>query len=91
MSDSKSIPSVSTSNGQTNYNHAEQKLFSDINDNYKGKNAEIAIAVENTSQKVPGMCDGCQQTSLEFAKQNERFNITIYQGTTGIRKEWAHH
>ncbi|WBA55312.1 GNAT family N-acetyltransferase [Providencia sp. 21OH12SH02B-Prov] len=64
MSDSKSIPSVSTSNGQTNYNHAEQKLFSDINDNYKGKNAEIAIAVENTSQKVPGMCDGCQQTSL---------------------------
>ncbi len=33
------------------------------------------------------MCDGCQQTSLEFAKQNERFNITVYQGTAGIRKE----
>lgn len=74
MSDNKSIPSTPTSNGQTNYNHAEQKLFSDINDNYKGKKATISVAIENTSIGTPGMCDVASK--LAWSLQN-KMNVLI--------------
>ena len=83
VNDSKSIPSVSTSTTQTNYNHAEQKLFSHIQDTYKGQNADINLAVQNTSKYEPGMCVGCGSTSQSFAEANKNFNINIFQGTTG--------
>ena len=83
VNDSKSIPSVSTSTTQTNYNHAEQKLFSYIQDTYKGQNADINVAVQNTSKYEPGMCVGCGSTSQSFAEANKNFNINIFQGTTG--------
>lgn len=83
VNDSESIPSVSTSTIQTNYNHAEQKLFSYIYDTYKGQKADVNIAVQNTSKNESGMCVGCGSTSQIFAKSNEDININIFQGTTG--------
>ncbi|NUE67753.1 hypothetical protein, partial [Snodgrassella sp. ESL0253] len=83
VTDSKSIPNVSTSATQTNYNHAEQKLFSYIHDTFKGQKADVNIAVQNTSKYEPGMCVGCGSTSQSFAEANKGFNIKIFQGTTG--------
>jgi len=83
ITDSKSVQSVATSVKQTNYNHAEQKLFSYIQDTYKGEKVDIELAVQNTSSIHPGMCTGCKSTSQIFAETNKSFNINIYQGTTG--------
>ncbi len=85
ITDSKSVLSVPSSATQTNYNHAEQKLFSHIQDTYKGQQANVNIAVQNTSKEQAGMCVGCGNTSKTFAEANKTFNINIYQGTTGAR------
>lgn len=85
VTDTGSIASKPTSSTQTNYNHAEQKIFSYIQDSYKGKEAIINISVENTSISNPGMCNGCSKTAPNFAENNPKFTINIYQGTTGQR------
>ncbi|MDS0789010.1 hypothetical protein OSB94_12985 [Proteus vulgaris] len=85
VTDTGSIPSKQVSSTQTNYNHAEQKIFSYIQDNYKDKEAIINLSVENTSISNPGMCNGCSKTAPNFAENNPKFTINIYQGTTGQR------
>ncbi|QXF36140.1 hypothetical protein B0X70_03210 [Photorhabdus akhurstii] len=82
-SDSQSVPSVEVEAGKTNLNHAEQKLFSHIQDTYKGQKADVNISIQNTSAISPGMCKGCGSTSQSFAENNKDFNINIYHGTTG--------
>ncbi|MBB3387175.1 filamentous hemagglutinin, partial [Rhizobium sp. BK609] len=81
--DTGSVPSA-TIGSLSNFNHAEQKLFSYIQDNFAGKNAQVSIAVQNTSIGSPGMCQGCQATSGTFATSNPNFNVKIYQGSTGV-------
>jgi filamentous hemagglutinin len=82
-SDSGSVGSAPTGAG-TNFNHAEQKLFSYIQDTYSGRQAQVSIAVQNTSTGNPGMCSGCQATSGTFATSNPGFSVKIYQGSTGV-------
>ncbi|KMW73117.1 hypothetical protein TI10_08285 [Photorhabdus luminescens subsp. luminescens] len=86
VSDSKSVPSAQNSDTQSNFNHAEQKLFSHIQDAYKGQKANVNIAVQNTSRNEPGMCTGCGNTSQTFAEMNKEFNVNIYQGSTGTNQ-----
>ncbi len=86
-SDSQSVPSVEVEAGKTNLNHAEQKLFSHIQDTYKGQKADVNISIQNTSAISPGMCKGCGSTSQSFAENNKDFNINIYHGTTGRKKD----
>jgi len=84
-SDSGALPSVTNGpNGSTNFNHAEQKLMSHIQEAYKGANAKISIGVQNTSLSKPGMCSGCSITSTSFAYNNPLFNIKFFEGTTGV-------
>lgn len=71
---------------KTNFNHAEQKLFNHIQDAYKGKEADVNMAIQNTSKRDPGMCVGCGYTSQNFAENNKNLNVTIYQGSTGGNK-----
>ncbi|MDE1496676.1 DUF637 domain-containing protein [Xenorhabdus bovienii] len=80
--DTNSIPSV-TNKKQTNFNHAEQKLFNHFEDNFKGKKVDINMSIQNTSIKAPGMCTGCKPNSKVFADQNKDFIINIFEGTTG--------
>jgi hypothetical protein len=87
-SDSGSVAPVNmgtNANGTpiTNKNHAEQKLFSHIQDNYAGQNANVNVAVQNTSRQNPGMCQGCSTTSPNFAGNNSGFNVNMFHGTTG--------
>lgn len=87
--DSQHVPPVQygvngSGNPITNYNHAEQGLFSHISQNYSGKKADINIAVQNTSKSNPGMCDGCSINSQKLANDNPNFNINIYEGSTGV-------
>jgi len=81
--DSGSVPAASNGT-QTNFNHAEQKLFSHIQDNYAGQNVNVNVAVQNTSAGSPGMCTGCSTTSGTFASGNTGFNINIFQGSSGV-------
>ncbi|MCC8368193.1 DUF637 domain-containing protein [Xenorhabdus sp. PB61.4] len=84
LTDSESIPSIGIIKTQkTNLNHAEQKLFSYIQDNYNGQKANVNISVQNTSIMEPGMCIGCGYTSQNFAEMNKNFNVNIFQGSTG--------
>ncbi|MBD2785085.1 DUF637 domain-containing protein [Xenorhabdus sp. DI] len=82
-SDSNSIPNIPNAPGQTNFNHAEQKLFNHFQDTYRGKKADIDMAIQNTGNTPVGMCIGCDKTSKVFANNNKDFNINIYHGTTG--------
>lgn len=83
--DSGALPSVSNGpNGSTNFNHAEQKLMSYIQESYSGSRANILIGVENTSKSMPGMCSGCSITSRSFAENNPLFNIRFYEGSSGL-------
>ncbi|MBD2798084.1 DUF637 domain-containing protein [Xenorhabdus sp. 18] len=85
LTDSESIPSIGNiETKKTNFNHAEQKLFSHIRDAYKGQKADVNIAVQNTSIGEPGMCFGCGYTSQNFAEMNKNFNVNIFQGSTGV-------
>lgn len=86
MEDSQSIRNYLSSITQTNFNHAEHKLFSYIKDNYAGQKVDIKISVENTSKIKPGMCNGCNGSGVKFAEEmGENANIHIYQGSTGKR------
>jgi hypothetical protein len=83
--DSGSLPSVPNGpNGSTNYNHAEQKLMSHIQEKYSKKAANVSIGVQNTSASSPGMCSGCTITSSDFAENNPLFDITFYEGSSGV-------
>lgn len=66
-----------------NYNHAEQKIFDYLHKNNDGENKKIILSVQNTSTELSGMCIGCNKMSLDFAKLNRNYDITIYHGTTG--------
>ncbi|WP_368883534.1 hypothetical protein [Proteus mirabilis] len=44
----------------------------------------INDSIKNASSNFPGMCIGCNKMSLNFAKLNQNYDITIYHGTTGI-------
>ncbi|AOM40789.1 hypothetical protein [Xenorhabdus hominickii] len=84
--DINSIPKVTNpKNGQTNFNHAEQKLFNHFQDTYKGNKVDINMSIQNTSATSPGMCTGCETNSEIFAKQNKDFIINVFHGTTGTR------
>ncbi|VEJ56823.1 hemagglutinin repeat-containing protein [Pragia fontium] len=86
LEDSQSIRNYPSSTTQTNYNHAEHKLFSYMKDNYSGQKVDVKISVENTSKIKPGMCNGCNGSGVKFAEEmGENFNIQMYQGTTGKR------
>lgn len=74
---------MQTSETQTNFNHAEMKLGSYINDNYSNTEASVDIAIQNTSTRAQGMCSGCKQLVPELAAKNKKLDITIYHGTTG--------
>ncbi|REF27233.1 hypothetical protein BDD26_1989 [Xenorhabdus cabanillasii] len=80
--DSGSIPSAPNGK-QTNFNHAEQKLFSHFQDNFQGKKVDINMSIQNTSATSPGMCAGCKPNSKVFADQNKDFIINIFEGTIG--------
>ncbi|WP_187651818.1 DUF637 domain-containing protein, partial [Xenorhabdus sp. TS4] len=80
--DRGSIPSAPNGK-QTNFNHAEQKLFSHFQDNFQGKKVDINMSIQNTSATSPGMCAGCKPNSKVFADQNKDFIINIFDGTTG--------
>ena len=67
---------------KTNYNHAEIKLASYLQDNYKGQRINVNMAIQNTSRRSVGMCNGCSQSMPDFARQNRNFNIKIYEGST---------
>ncbi|CDH20128.1 conserved hypothetical protein [Xenorhabdus bovienii str. kraussei Quebec] len=85
LSDSESIPSIGNiETKMTNFNHAEQKLFSHIQDAYKDQKANINISVQNTSRTEQGMCMSCGYTSQNFAEMNKNFNVNIFQGSTGV-------
>ncbi|QPT32499.1 VENN motif pre-toxin domain-containing protein [Proteus penneri] len=71
---------------RTNFNHAEQKLFNHIQDAYKGQKADVNMAIQNTSNRDPGMCVSCGYTSKNFAENNKDLNVKIYQGSTGENK-----
>lgn len=71
---------------KTNFNHAEQKLFNHIQDAYKGQKADVNMAIQNTSNRDPGMCVSCGYTSKNFAENNKNLNVKIYQGSTGENK-----
>ena len=77
----------------TNYNHAEMKLASHINETYSGSNAKVELAVQNTSSRSAGVCERCRGESdtggipiSELGIRNPNMNITIYHGTTGVNK-----
>ncbi|CDH18149.1 putative Filamentous hemagglutinin family outer membrane protein [Xenorhabdus bovienii str. kraussei Quebec] len=82
--DSESYPRIEGDNGQSNFNHAEQKLFSHFEDNYKGQKVDINMAIQNTSIKPIGMCVGCKTTSENFA---EKIKILI---STYIMEQQVH-
>ncbi|MBV6748663.1 hemagglutinin repeat-containing protein, partial [Pseudomonas chlororaphis] len=84
-SDSGVLPSaVNGPNGATNFNHAEQKLMSYLQQIYSGERANVSIGVQNTSVSNPGMCAGCTLTSQDFAGNNPLFNIKFFEGSTGV-------
>jgi filamentous hemagglutinin len=83
--DSGSLASASNGfDGVTNFNHAEQKLMSYLQDTYAGKSANISIGVENTSASKPGMCLGCAITSRKFAGDNPLFDVRFFEGSSGV-------
>ena len=88
VNDSQSVNTYtgvnSSGNSSWNYNHAEKKLASYIQDNYSGRGAKVEIGVQNTSADFPGMCVNCKSSMFDFGKNNPDINITIYEGTTGI-------
>ncbi|MEQ4923428.1 DUF637 domain-containing protein, partial [Proteus hauseri] len=79
--DKKTTPSVLTTDN--NFNHAEQKIFDYLHRNNNGEKIKIALSIQNTSLNIPGMCIGCNKMSLNFAKLNQNYDITIYHGTIG--------
>lgn len=82
--DSQSVASVQLKSGVTNLNHAEQKLFSYIQDSFSGQRVTVNVAVQNTSRDFPGMCSGCNTSSKSFAAANPNFNVNIFHGTSGV-------
>jgi len=84
-SDSGAVPSVVNGpNGSTNFNHAEQKLMSYLQETYSGRQARVSIGVQNTSVSNPGMCSGCTITSRSFAENNPLFDIKFFEGSSGV-------
>ena len=72
-----------------NFNHAEMKLASHINDTYGNTKADVNIAVQNTSNQVAGACSYCSgkqgNTSVgNLGALNPNMNINFYHGTTGV-------
>lgn len=90
IEDSKAIESYSeitrSGNNVTNYRHAEKKIESYIQDNYKTGVNKIEISVINNSKANPGMCNMCQNSSKDFIDLNKTREIIFYHGTTGISK-----
>lgn len=72
-----------------NFNHAEIKLASHINETYGGTNAKVEIAVQNTSRDKLGACEYCRGAKGEtpisiLGKLNQEMDITFYHGSTGV-------
>ena len=72
-----------------NFNHAEMKLASYINDMYGNVNANVSIAVQNTSNRVAGACPACRgqvgNTPVSnLGLMNPNMNVNFYHGTTGV-------
>ncbi|WP_025128595.1 VENN motif pre-toxin domain-containing protein, partial [Pseudomonas sp. PH1b] len=85
VADSGVVPSVSNgANGSTNFNHAEQKIMSYLQQFYSGQKVKVSIGVQNTSAAKPGMCSGCSVTSKTFAENNPLFDVRFFQGTSGV-------
>jgi len=83
--DSGAVSSVTNGpNGSTNFNHAEQKLMSYVQENYPNIKANVSVGVQNTSISKPGMCSGCSITSRSFAENNPLYNVKFFEGTSRI-------
>ncbi|MCY0964165.1 hypothetical protein [Parathalassolituus penaei] len=83
--DSGAVSSVvNGANGSTNYNHAEQKIMSYLQETYSGQQARVSVGVQNTSVSNPGMCSGCAITSNRFAENNPLFDIRFFEGSLGV-------
>lgn len=90
VKDSEAIKSYEkiTENGDiiSNYRHAEKKIESYVEMNYKGKVEKVEISVINNSTENPGMCGLCRKSSTDFINQNNEVDILYYHGTTGTSK-----
>jgi hypothetical protein len=75
---------VNGPNGSTNYNHAEQKIMSYLQETYSGQQARVSVGVQNISVSNPGMCSGCAITSNRFAENNPIFDIRFFEGGSGF-------
>ena len=65
------------------------KLASYINDMYGNVNANVSIAVQNTSNRVAGACPACRgqvgNTPVSnLGLMNPNMNVNFYHGTTGV-------
>ena len=79
------LPSVVYgSKGRSNSQHAEKKLMSYFQNNFKDQNVQISISVQNTSISQVGMCVGCGITAPKFAADNPTFKIRIYEDSLRI-------
>ncbi len=69
---------------QSNEYHAEQKLYSYIQDNFSGSSAKVTVAIQNTSKRLnnQGMCLGCNANTPVFAADNPNLDLDIYHGST---------
>lgn len=87
--DTGSLGTVSNKEKSGNYNHAEMKLGDYINQKYSGTNAQVDVAVQNTSNRNAGVCNLCQGKDggtpfSNLGRTNPNMNITVYHGTTGV-------
>jgi len=82
--DSSSVMGVyNPENDQNNYNHAEKKLMSYMQDNYSGQSGTVTITSQNTFLDKPGMCTSCKFSNVGFATNNPSFTIEMHHGVKG--------
>lgn len=83
--DIQSIGSFISKDPKGNFNHAEMKIGSYINDTYRGRPVKVDIAVENTGDKIIGLCNPCIKTIPNLGKQNPNMTISVFHGSTKER------
>ena len=63
-----------------NFNHAEKKIFGEIQEKYKDYVSEINISVQNTDLNHAGVCSRCRLSVKDYSKNNIYTPINIYEG-----------